>query len=404
MGRFLRRRGSWIKPGRRRVVAVVAVAALAALGALDIFVTTQVRDPAQANVRTTGSRTSPSSARPSASASSQPAGPVKAASTFGQIILPDLLIMLPGGLTAGQIARLQSVPGVRDMITFDGAKITVGGRPVNAIGVDPDTFRPWAPLATASDQSFWAELAGGDFMAASPAQNSLGLMMGGSYQLAGAGKQIVRYGKAAELGLAEVDVLVNPKLSARLGLVRKVAGLISAPGVGIATLQSEVASILGPSGQIVALRRQQQSSPTSAPPTAAAEATGGRPTSYLELFRASAAQYCPGLSWTVLAAIAQIESADGQNNGPSSAGALGPMQFLPSTWSTWGIDAFGETGPPDVMNPYDAVPSAARLLCADGGAAGGAALSAAIYDYNHANWYVSEVLALSAAYAAAYPS
>ena len=48
------------------------------------------------------------------------------------------------------------------------------------------------------------------------------------------------------------------------------------------------------------------------------------------------------------------------------------MQFLPSTWAVWGIDGFGQTGPPDIMNPYDAVPSAARMLCADGAASGSA--------------------------------
>ena len=97
----------------------------------------------------------------------------------------------------------------------------------------------------------------------------------------------------------------------------------------------------------------------------------------------------------MLAAIGQIESGDGQNMGPSTAGALGPMQFLPSTWKVWGIDGFGETGPPDVMNPFDAVPSAARLLCADGAATGGQGLRQAIFDYNHANWYVDEVLTLA---------
>ena len=104
----------------------------------------------------------------------------------------------------------------------------------------------------------------------------------------------------------------------------------------------------------------------------------------------------------MLAAIGQIESADGTNVGPSSAGALGPMQFLPTTWAQWGIDGFGQTGPPDVMNPYDAVPSAARLLCADGAASGGQSLYDAIFDYNHADWYVREVLALAAGYAAEY--
>jgi membrane-bound lytic murein transglycosylase B len=75
------------------------------------------------------------------------------------------------------------------------------------------------------------------------------------------------------------------------------------------------------------------------------------------------------------------------------------MQFLPSTWRVWGIDAFGETGPPDIMNPYDAVPSAALLLCASGAAQSGQALRQAIFAYNHATWYVDEVLTLAAEYA-----
>ena len=186
---------------------------------------------------------------------------------------------------------------------------------------------------------------------------------------------------------------MNRATSERLGLVRQVAGLISAPGVSIASLTSKVSAVLGPAGKVEQLRSQL---PVTAAPA------DGRPANYLELFRASAADYCPGLSWTVLAAIGQIESADGTNVGPSSAGALGPMQFLSSTWAQWGTDAFGETGPPNVLDPYDAVPSAARLLCADGAAAGGRSLYNAIFDYNHADWYVNEVLALAAQYAAAY--
>ena len=129
-------------------------------------------------------------------------------------------------------------------------------------------------------------------------------------------------------------------------------------------------------------------------------APAGKPASYLSLYQASAARYCPGLSWTVLAAIGQIESGDGANMGPSSAGALGPMQFLPSTWKTWGITAFGQASPPNIMNPFDAVPSAARMLCADGAGSSGSGLRQAIFDYNHATWYVDEVLTLAGEYAA----
>jgi hypothetical protein len=310
-----------------------------------------------------------------------------------QIIIPDLIIVAPKGLTAGQIASLRKIAGVRNMITFDGAEITAGGRSVSVVGVNPDTFRSWVPLRTASDQAFWTALAAGDFVASSAASQSLALQPGAAYSLVGSTSQIVKFAMSARLGLAGVDLLVNQALSARLGLVRQVAGLISAPGVGIATLTSKVSKVLGPSGRIEVLRSQL---PVTAIPS------GTVPTTYLQLFKASAAQFCPGLSWTVLAAIGQIESADGTNMGPSSAGALGPMQFLPSTWARWGIDAFGQTGPPDVMNPYDAVPAAARLLCADGAAAGGKSLSNAIFDYNHANWYVNEVLSLAAQYAADY--
>ena len=315
------------------------------------------------------------------------------ASAFRQIILPDLLIVAPRGLTDRQLARLRKIPGMRAMITFDGAQITAGGRSVSVIGVNPATFRSWVPLRTASDQPFWTALSKGDFVASTGSGASLRLKPGASYRLVGASAQIVRFGLAARLGIAGVDLLVNKATSARLGLVRRVAGLISAPGVSLATLTSKVTAVLGHDGKVVPLRSQL--------PVASAPA-GGKPANYLELFKASAADFCPGLSWTVLAAIGQIESADGTNVGPSTAGALGPMQFLPSTWAHWGIDAFGEAGQPNVLDPYDAVPSAARLLCADGAAAGGRSLYNAIFDYNHADWYVNEVLALAAQYAAAY--
>ncbi len=315
-------------------------------------------------------------------------------SGFGQIILPDLLIAAPQGLTAEQIASLRKITGVRNMITFDGARITAGGQPVNVIGVNPDTFRSWVPLQTASNEAFWAALAHGEFVAAAAASQTLGLTAGDAYQLKGSSSQIVKFGMSAKLDLAGVDLMVNQATSARLGLVRQVAGLISAPSVSLTTLTAEVQKVLGPSGQIEPLRSQLP---------AATVPAGTVPANYIQLFKASAADYCPGLSWTVLAAIGQIESADGTNMGPSSAGALGPMQFLPSTWATWGIDAFGQTGTPNVMNPYDAVPAAARLLCADGAAAGGQSLYNAIFDYNHADWYVNEVLSLAAQYAANYP-
>ncbi len=319
------------------------------------------------------------------------------AGTFRQIILPDLLIVAPTGLTDQQVAGLNKITGIRNLVAFDGAEIKAGNRPVSVIGVNPATFRSWVPLRTASNQAFWTALASGEFVASQAVRSSLGLRRGAGYRLTGSTSQTVTFGAAAPLGIAGVDLLVNTQTSRRLGLVHRVAALISAPGDSLAGLIAKVKAVLGPSGKILSLRQQQQQQL----PVASVN-TSQQPTTYLQLFQESAARYCPGLSWTVLAAIGQIESADGTNNGPSPAGALGPMQFLPSSWTTWGIDGFGQTGPPDIMNPYDAVPSAARMLCADGATGGGSALSSAIFDYNHADWYVNEVLGLAQEYAASY--
>jgi cell wall-associated NlpC family hydrolase len=102
-----------------------------------------------------------------------------------------------------------------------------------------------------------------------------------------------------------------------------------------------------------------------------------------------------GIPWQVLAAIDKVESNFGQNMGPSSAGAVGWMQFMPDTWLRWGVDANGD-GVADPWNPDDAIYAAARYLAASGGATD---IASAVYSYNHASWYVSEVLSLATVYA-----
>ena len=323
-----------------------------------------------------------------------PAGTTSLTGAFSGIALPDLLIVMPTGLTGADVAGLRAISGVRKMITFDGAQITLAGRSASVIGVNPDRFRSWVPLRAASDQALWTRIADGQFIASRQSATSFGLTEGRRYVLAAGSVAKVRFAGSASLDIAGVNLVVNQAVSRKLGLVQRVAALISAPGPSIATLTEQVREVLGADARIVDLRGGRLPVRSVQP---------AHITSYLQLFQASAAKYCPAMSWTILAAIGQIESADGQNMGPSSAGALGPMQFLPSTWAEWGIDGFGPPGPPDIMNPFDAVPSAARMLCADGASAGTQdGLRRPIFAYNPADWYVNEVLALAARYAAEY--
>jgi hypothetical protein len=97
---------------------------------------------------------------------------------------------------------------------------------------------------------------------------------------------------------------------------------------------------------------------------------------------------------SILASINGIESAFGSNMGPSSAGAIGWMQFMPATWEAYGVDANGD-GVRDPYNPEDAIHAAARYLSASGMPAD---TYGAIFAYNHADWYVAEVLANAACY------
>ena len=120
----------------------------------------------------------------------------------------------------------------------------------------------------------------------------------------------------------------------------------------------------------------------------------------------SAAQTCPGLPWPVLAGIGKVESDHGRStlpgvhSGTNFAGAEGPMQFLPGTFGEFAVNA--DPGQPlSPYDPADAIFTAARMLCADGAHGGSTAgIEQAIFAYNHADWYVREVMSWAETYAA----
>jgi hypothetical protein len=316
-------------------------------------------------------------------------------STPPRLVVPDVIASVPGGVSAADLTRLSKLGQVRGVLPVTGAKISVNGRPLTVVSASAAELRSWMPPDTAANAAVWTAFAKGDLITTSSAAGAGGLRSGAAYRVSAAVRDQVTFGTSALLGVAGVDGIINPDQAKRLGLVKNVAVLINAPAANMTALVGQVRAALGGQSQVVRLVSVSVSTKlpvdTSAPT--------GRPASYMSLYQESAAQYCPGLSWTVLAAIGQIESDDGTNDGPSTAGALGPMQFMPATWKIWGIDAFGETGTPDIMNPFDAVPSAAKMLCADGAASGGQGLQQAIFDYNHADWYVDEVLTLANEYA-----
>ena len=124
-------------------------------------------------------------------------------------------------------------------------------------------------------------------------------------------------------------------------------------------------------------------------------ATAGVPPVLIPIYQRAATAYGLGPQGAaVLAGINAIETAFGTNLNVSSAGALGWMQFMPETWEAYGVDANGD-GVRDPYNPEDAIYAAANYLSASGMPSD---TYAAIFAYNHADWYVAEVLSNAACY------
>jgi membrane-bound lytic murein transglycosylase B len=110
---------------------------------------------------------------------------------------------------------------------------------------------------------------------------------------------------------------------------------------------------------------------------------------------ARAASACPGLDPLILVAIHDVETHRDAQGSTSTAGAIGPMQFLPDTWTAYATDA-DHDGVADPANLSDALAGATKLLC-NNGVTASATHESAIWNYNHSWSYVSAVLGRAAA-------
>jgi hypothetical protein len=202
-----------------------------------------------------------------------------------------------------------------------------------------------------------------------------------------------------------------------------------------------------PRGSITLANAPAQS--TGPRPAAPAVITGlaanGIPNVALNAYRVAAARMASakpacGIDWSLLAGIGRVESNHGRYGGavlspdgtaspkilgPALNGvqfayigdsdggrwdgdtsydrAMGPMQFIPTTWRSYAIDA-DENGTTDPFNINDAALAAANYLCVAGGdLRTDAGQRRAVLAYNHSDEYVAEVLALARAYAAGVP-
>ncbi len=315
--------------------------------------------------------------------------PTGTVAELGRLYLPDAAVSVPKALSAAQVAALGKAAGMQGLVVALHGTTTLGGRTVNVLAVDPGTFRGFTPRPTAASDRLWQVPARGEAIASYELNKKGKLALGGRLPLGRVPD--MRIGALAEFSLPNVDVVVSYARAAAVGATAPIV-YVSAPSSDEAGIAQAFRSV-GSAADVTMLR------PTFVP----VQVTGGNttlkaaaPTDLRTLYMRGAAT-CPGLPWQVLAAIGQVESNHGQiQHAVSSAGAEGPMQFMPATWAVYGVDGDGD-GKADIWNYADAVYSAARYLCASGGGQTDT-LYDAVYAYNHSDYYVKTVLGLAAQY------
>ncbi|MFC0464572.1 lytic transglycosylase domain-containing protein [Kineococcus gynurae] len=193
---------------------------------------------------------------------------------------------------------------------------------------------------------------------------------------------------------------------ARISALRETAAAASTLADDLAAARARAAELDGLGTRLAADERVARERAAAAQALARAEAAADRsqraaagsvagvgvravPADYAALY-AAAAPTCPGMRRQLLSAVGQVESGHGRTVGPSSAGARGPMQFMPATFAAYAVDGDGD-GRTDVQDPADAVFTAAAYLCANGAGTGRDGEARALFRYNHADWYVQLV-------------
>src|SRR5579859_2036984 len=237
----------------RRIVPTAA-----AMAALAVSVAGSAVQAADAAVVTRAGGT-PSSHVSSASlpgtvpTSGPTSGPAAGGPAPRQQFVPDLIAAVPGGITPAELAKIRKLGGVAAVLAVDGGRVTVNGKSANVLGVSPQDFRPWTPLATASSATIWSDLSQGQLISTGAAARKLGLTAGQSYPVSAAILEQVPFGRPSELSVPGADAIVNLTRSAQLGLAKNFAVLINAPRDNLASLKAQVEVIIGKGGQVVNL-------------------------------------------------------------------------------------------------------------------------------------------------------
>ncbi|WP_283135491.1 C40 family peptidase [Rhizohabitans arisaemae] len=258
---------------RRRMIGVIAVALVATIAA-DLAVLAEF-DRRKSTVRTQAAQV-----RVQAPAAPREAAPTPAIPAVDPLVLPSavaplkavrkahLIVAGPASLPANLITRIRRWKAVTSLEVVEAAEVTIEGKRVGTMGVDPSTFRGFTPRLTASSDALWRSVAAGEMAVSFLLGTDGGLKLGRTVH---SGAERLRVGAMATVGMGSVDAVVSREVARRLGIPKGNAFVLSAPKADSGKLRETLLKVL-PRGTQVGLINpvytERKAVPPAAPPAA----------------------------------------------------------------------------------------------------------------------------------------
>ncbi|WP_310742147.1 NlpC/P60 family protein [Microbispora sp. H13382] len=169
---------------------------------------------------------------------------------LGRLVRPHLFVVANRPLPPEVVEKVRRVKGVTAAEVTGAADVSVDGKRVPTMGVDPSTFRSYTPKVTASSDELWRNIAAGDMAVSFELGNDGGVQLGSQVQ---SGARRLRIGAYATVGMGSIAAIVSKGTAAALGIPDGNALVVSAPKVDSRKLRLRLLKILPKGSQVATI-------------------------------------------------------------------------------------------------------------------------------------------------------
>ncbi|MEV4073564.1 C40 family peptidase [Nonomuraea fuscirosea] len=227
------------------------VVALVAVMTADVLLLTQARTTVEpVAVRATPKQSLLAEKRPQEQRPQEQIRTLQPVAPLGRLHKPNLFVLTRRPFTNASLQKVAKLSGVRALELADAASITLDGKRVQTLAVNPSTFRAYTPKVTAASDALWQNVAAGDVAVSFVLGNDGGLTLHRRVPAGSAGN--LRIGAYATTGFGAVDAVVSRDVGRTLGVPQNNALIVSAPKANSDTLRRRILKVL-PKGTQVAM-------------------------------------------------------------------------------------------------------------------------------------------------------